>query len=38
MYTREYGNPFAAMRNLPPATYNMRGEEITQPTADEKLK
>jgi len=36
MYTREYGNPFAAERNEPPATYNIRGEEISKPTADEK--
>jgi len=36
MYTREYGNPLAAARNYPPAQYNMRGEEISKPTADEK--
>jgi len=35
-YTKEYGNPMAAMRNEPAATYNIRGEEISKPGADEK--
>lgn len=36
LYTKEYGNPFAAQRNEPPAEYNIRGEEISPPGADEK--
>eukprot|EP00397_Hematodinium_sp_SG-2012_P066137 GEMP01098144.1.p1 GENE.GEMP01098144.1~~GEMP01098144.1.p1 ORF type:complete len:149 (+),score=35.05 GEMP01098144.1:230-676(+) len=35
-YTREFGNPYEAMRSLPPAEYNMRDEEIRKPTKDEK--
>jgi hypothetical protein len=36
LYTKEYGNPMASMRNEPPAQYNIRGEEISAPEADEK--
>jgi len=36
IYDKQYGNPMAAVRNLPDAQYNMRGEEISKAEADEK--
>lgn len=36
LYTNEFGNPFASMRNEPASEYNIRGEEITKPSSDEK--
>lgn len=36
LYTNEFGNQFAAMRNEPASEYNERGEEYTKPDADEK--
>jgi len=36
LYTRQFGNPMAAMKSLPPAEYNMQGEQIQEASADEK--
>lgn len=36
LYTDEFGNPYASMRDEPASEYNERGEEIEKPDADEK--
>lgn len=36
LYTKEFGNPMAAMRKEKASEYNMAGEEIVKPAADEK--
>jgi len=36
LYTKEFGNPMAAMRTEKASEFNMAGEEIVKPSADEK--